>query len=133
MVEEPKKLETGQLIWRQMIKTPMFNHYGVFVRYNGEELVIHKNSTRKERITTLNEFLKGYKLRGVKNTPMVGQSGAQIILKVEEMTDREFNLFYDNCEEFAHEVAGVPYRGRELDRGVLITVAVLVFALLASE
>lgn len=133
MVESTEKLETGQLIWRQMIRTPMFNHYGVFVRFNGEPLVIHKNSTNPDRITTLDEFLHGYPLRGAKNTPMVGQSGAELLLKVDEMTDREFHLFYDNCERFAHEVASVPYRGREIDRGVMLVAAAAVAAFFLSE
>jgi len=116
-----------------MIKTPLFNHYGVFVRYNGEDLVIHKNSTRKERITTLEEFMHGYDLRGVKNTPMVDKSATEILFQFEEMTDREFNLFTDNCEKFAAQVSGMRYKGREVDRGVYLTIAVVVAILLIRD
>lgn len=116
-----------------MIKNPVFNHYGVFVRYNGQDLVIHKNSTNVERITTLDEFLKGYELRGAKRTPYNGKSATELILRFEEMTDREFNLFYDNCEEFAHELTKTPYNGRELDKGVFLVVLIAVAALLYSE
>lgn len=66
-------LKTGNLVWRQMVGNPLFNHYGVYLNYEGYPFVIHKNSTSGQRITTLEEFLKGYPLRGTEETRILAK------------------------------------------------------------
>lgn len=133
MVESTKEPVTGNLVWRQMVANPLLNHYGVFLHYEGDDLVIHKQSDTGQRITTLSEFLKGYELRGQRSTKYTGSNAIELILRFEEMPETDFNLFFNNCEKFAHHVAGEPYRAKEVDRAVYAVIAVAIVVLLLKD
>ena len=128
-----ENLSNGDLIWRQMQGNPLFNHYGVFIRFAGEELVIHKQSETGQRITTLHEFLKGYELRGSASGPHSGKTASEIMYHFEGIPQRRFNLFFSNCEKFAHQLSGKRYNSKELDKLVLTVVAVtVIFAVIKN-
>ena len=122
----------GDIIYRQMIGLPMFNHYGIFVTHNGQPHVIHKSSETGPTLVTLQQFLGKYDLRGVRPTELSGWDSAAIIKRFSQAETESFNLFLRNCEKFAYELSMSDYKAVEVVKGlVIVTVAMAVIGLAA--
>ena len=101
-----------------MIGSPWQSHYGLFVMLGNEPHVIH-NQLGGQKLEPLADFLEGRKVRSVIPTPVSGGDAGDILNKYRNMDSKEFNLFTNNCEQFAHRLAGRPVYNREFAAAIV--------------
>lgn len=77
----------------------------------------------------LDKFLHGRKLRGVITTPKTGSDPYDLIREFVNMPADDFNIFVNNCEQWAHRFTD----RKQVNREFALAFAVAVLAILALK
>tara|TARA_R110001599_G_scaffold129074_2_gene303145 strand:- start:4464 stop:4844 length:381 start_codon:yes stop_codon:yes gene_type:complete len=91
-------MRNGEIIARQVLGFPMFNHYGIVIDANRG--IIGDFGSRKKRVIPFHEFMANKKSFELTNSNMVEKSSDEILNQFEKTTPGPFNLYWNNCADF---------------------------------
>lgn len=119
-------IDNGDLVWRRTQRSQFANHYGIAVWLPGGLHVIHRQRENYGVVEPMEKFLLGFNLRGSKPTPISGMSNTDLVKRFDDWDAGEFNIRFNNCEQYAYRFAKLPNHSPDTDRRSKFLIALFV-------